>query len=169
MKNEKTVFSFHLLIGIISVLLSGGCAKDNRVVLHSESIGNSFSIKKSEPSFNVYRNTINKSKLAVAIAKRVGSISEIYDISDKLDEGWLWSDTWYVFFTAKTNSGKVYEGFRCLAVLEEGLTYDGGVPFNRRELVLRNCATDGENVQLSNHEIRISLASIMHENSFIYD
>ena len=154
----KTLVIFFL--GITNALLLGGCAeskKDNRVVLHSES-QDTFSIKDSIfGSFGSLDHIhISKSKLAVAIANRLSSVSKVYDVSDQLDEGWI-NDDWSILFSVRTTSDKVYTGFKCDA-------YADGYRENDKRLHLRDCRTDDDKGGAKFHDINIPLDEIISVN-----
>ena len=149
---KKLIIFF--LFGIINVFLLGGCGKaDNRVVLHSVSIGDLFSIKKGT---DFIEGKISKSKLAAALVSHVSDVSEVYDISDELNKGNRFSfDEWYIFFSIKDTSGRVFTGFRCFARVHE-LIIGRSVTLT---LDLENCATSG--AEFSDDHIRIPIDEIL--------
>ena len=155
------------------MFLTGGCGKaDNRTVLHSEA----FQVDEDRPKKSIQStlitikdaswevnqgvdvyNLINLVSVAKILERRFKDISEIYDISDELDEGWL-DDKWYILFSARTTTGHAYKGFRCLAILHDrGLNKNPEGPLLR----LSNCATDDAGgVELSEKDIEIRLKDI---------
>ena len=144
---KNCLFSF-LLLGIINVLLLGGCGKDNRVVLHSESADHLL----IKDGYLTDEGEISKSKLAMAIASAVSSVSEVYDISDELDESWLRIyNKWYILFSVKTTSGQVYTELKCLAFVYSDSS--SGL------LSLRNCGSD--DVQFGDDDMSIPLSQIL--------
>ena len=156
------------------MFLTGGCGKDNRTILHSEAfqVDKNFKPKKKiirstyttikdvawfVDSDIAFHNLINLSSVARILASRFKDISKIYDVSDELDEEWL-NDKWYILFSVETTGGKIYTGFRCLALLHDrGLEYNPGGPLLR----LSNCATDDAGgVELGEESIEIRLKNI---------
>ena len=143
------------------MFLLGGCGKaDNRVVLHSRvSIGDLFSVKKHSPhTRHIVTGKISKLKLAAALVSRLDSVSEVYDISDVLDESnSKWQEQWHILFTVKDTSGRVFTGFRCF-------TYIGGFILGKREsqLYLKNCETDdADGAEFSDDYIAIPIGEIL--------
>ena len=139
-----------IFIGIINVFLLGGCGKDNRVVLHSES-KDIFSVKDSGRFNDI---NVSKSKLATALAKRLNSVLEVYDVSDELDEGFL-NDDWYILFSVQTDKGKIFTGFRCDAKVNR--FYEGETKY----LFLEDCHTDSDEGGAKFHDIEIPLNEII--------
>ena len=139
-----------IFIGIINVFLLGGCGKDNRTLLHSES-KDIFSVKDSGRFDDI---NVSKSKLAVALAKRLNSVLEVYDVSDELDEGLL-IDDWYILFSVKTDEGKIFTGFRCDAKVDK--FYRGEIKY----LFLRDCHTGSDEGGAKFHDIEIPLDEII--------
>lgn len=145
-----------LIFFLLLTFLWGGYVKaDNHTVMHRELIddtGDFLLIKDQSLTFGS-NDRISKSKLAKVLASRMDSISEVYDISDELDEDWL-NDKWYILFSVKTTSGQIHTGFRCLAYV-----------WKRRRakfLNLKNCATDDANgAQFSDDDINIVLHKII--------
>ena len=157
MLSVKMPLIFFLFFGIINILLFGGCGgskKDNRVVLHSE-FADYLLIKDGSVGYLI-GGKISKSQLAVALAKRVSSVSEIYDISDELGGSWI-NNNWYILFTVRTVSGKVYTGLKCDAYVK-----DAFVIKDPPSLQLEDCGTGEENgVRFGDDFIEIPLKEIL--------
>ena len=149
----KKPLIFFLLFGIINILLLGGCAKDNHVVLHSVSADHLL----IKDGYLKGRGEIVKSKLALALASRVNSVSGVYNISDQM-EGWV-VDNWYILFSVKTTSGDVYTGFKCTAFSQKYMT---DIMFSEN-LYLVDCGTNNEESgsRFADTEIKIPLREIL--------
>ena len=145
-----------IFIGIINVFLLGGCGKDNRALLHSES-EDIFSGKESRLFWWSDDINISKSKLVVALAKRLNSVSEVYDVSSELDEGFL-VDDWYILFSVRTDEGKVFSGFRCDAEVGVFLGRNDG---RTQYLFLEDCHTYSDEGGAKFHDIEIPLGEII--------
>ena len=157
---SKSILLFFLL-GMLNVLLLGGCAKDERVVLSSES-ADDFLIKHARSSSGFDKDVegvakISKSKLARAIERRVHSVSRVYDISDWLDEDvFLFFDYWTISFSIRTISGKVYKEVKCRAIAIDG---DYG---SCSLLKLSSCGTDdGGGARFEQRSLEICLREIL--------
>ena len=156
---KKLIIFF--LFGIINVFFLGGCGKtDNRVVLHSEAEGDLLSIKASNDKTSPSQLQISKPRLSATITSRLDSVSEIYDISDELDErNQFWNNKWYILFTVKDTSGRVFTGFKCLAYVIRHLESPSGE--STAYLSLKGCGTnDGEGAHFLDSDIRIPLDEV---------
>ena len=115
---------YFLLLGVINIFLLGGCAKDDRIVLHSES-EDILEIKQGSGTPNILEYYISKSKLAQAIASRVESVSRVFDISDRENSGWFSDKSeWYITFSVETTEGEVFNDFECEAYVYMRRTLD---------------------------------------------
>ena len=134
------------------MFLTGGCGKDNRTILYSES-SYSLVVKNNYNIFDQEIEEIDKSKLAAVIANHVSSVLEVYDISDAVEKHWK-RDKWHIFFTVKTDQNQVFRGVKCLAAVGvwDGLP-EGPV------LRLLNCGS--MYVRIFDGDIRIPLSQIV--------
>lgn len=128
----------YAVLGLMTVSC-GGQAKDNRILLDSQSEGHLVIPE------GIYKGSvISRERLGEAIAKQINSISEVYAISMRealtLSEAVFnvttlgiatFSDhdnEFFVSFTAKTPTGEIFSGIECIATSDE-----------RRILRMRNC------------------------------
>ncbi len=100
------------LMGLAIMVSSYGVQKDNRIVLSSES-GNFFPVRVGPKSWKGY-GLISKRKLSTAIVGRFTSVSEVFDIQERLDKDSIFSK-WYISFSVETTSGFVHRGIECRA------------------------------------------------------
>ena len=104
-------------------------------------------------------NKVSKSKLAMALVSRMKLISEVYDISEQFE------DDWFIYFSVKTTSGKVYTGFKCHAYVvseEVSLSFlEGDYTNVKKFLELVGCRTGEMKFHRRDTVISISLNEVL--------